>query len=161
MDMSAEYPAPLTPLGQQAEIIYQQGYEVYQQQHFDLAQPLMEQSLAMYREAQHMPGVLRALHVLGNIAFEQGQYSTARTFHEEVLENCRASHIMVGVASSLNNLGLVAERQAKYSESIAFLEESIRIYVEIGDESSAIAARSNLASVFRQQGIKQRGDREA
>src|SRR6187549_4142303 len=109
--MSNGYPEPTTPLGKQGDVIYQQGFETYQQKHFEQAQPLIENSLAIYREAQHMPGVLRALHLLGNIAFELSQYATARRVHLEVLEMCRAANIMIGVASSLNNLALVAEKE--------------------------------------------------
>jgi tetratricopeptide (TPR) repeat protein len=144
--MTDQYPIPTTPPGQQAETVYQQGFAAYQHKQFEQAQPLIEQSLGLYREAQHMPGVLRALHVLGNIAFELGQYEPARAIHEEVLALCRANNILVGVASSLNNLGLVAQREQKYAESRAYLEESIRIYEELGDETSANAARTNLAS---------------
>jgi len=152
--MSGAYPAPTSALGLQAEAIYQQGYSAYTQEQFEEAQQLIDQSLAMYCEAQHMPGVMRALHILGNIAFAQGQYANARTIHEEVLGICRTAQIMVGVASSLNNLGLVGEREDKYGESCTYLEESIRIYKEIGDEKSTQAARENLASVRQKQQIK-------
>jgi hypothetical protein len=94
---------------------------------------------------------LRALHVLGNIAFEQSQYTSARTLHEEVLAMCRAADIMIGVASSLNNLGLVAQQEEKYIESRNYFEESIRIYEKLGDETSANAARANLSSMSEQQ----------
>ena len=149
--MSNGYPEPTTPLGKQGDVIYQQGFETYEQKHFDQAQPLIENSLAIYREAQHMPGVLRALHLLGNIAFELSQYATARRVHLEVLEMCRAANIMVGVASSLNNLALVAEKEEKFTESYAYLEESIRVYEELGDETGATAARANLISMQERQ----------
>src|SRR5690349_14562619 len=107
----SEYPAPTTPEGQAAERIYQQGYALYEEKQFEQARPVIEQSLAMFRAAGHPPGMLRALHLLGNIAFEQQQYTAARGYHEDVLAMCRAAGIPVGVASSLNNLALVAERE--------------------------------------------------
>ena len=145
--MSSEYPTAPTPAGQEADRIYQQGYELYQQKHYDIAEPLITQSLALYRQVEHLPGILRALHILANIAFERGQYTTARSLHEQVLEMCRAAQIMVGVASSLNNLGLVAQQEGKYMEAIVYLEDSIRTYETIDDEAGANAARANLESL--------------
>jgi hypothetical protein len=66
--MTSQCPVPTTPPGEQAERLYQQGYEAYRQHHFSTARQLLEQSLPFYREAQHTPGVLRVLHILGNIA---------------------------------------------------------------------------------------------
>jgi tetratricopeptide (TPR) repeat protein len=149
--MTAEYPAPQTPAGQEAEAIYQQGYSLYEQQQFDTALPLIEQSLALYRQAQHPPGVLRALHLLANIGFEQKNYPSARKIHKEVLAMCRAAGIRVGEASTLNNLGLLAEREGNFAEGCACLEDSVRIYEEIGDEPGAAAARANLERIRTRQ----------
>jgi tetratricopeptide (TPR) repeat protein len=146
-----DYPAPTTPAGQAAEAIYQQGFDLYMAKNFAQALPLIETSLTGYREAQHMPGVLRALHVVGNIAFEQANYARARTIHEEVLAMCRAAGIQVGVASSLNNLAMVAQHEGKYAESRAYFEESIRLYEALGDQATADAVRVNLAALDEQE----------
>lgn len=149
--MTSEYPTSTTPLGQQAEILYQQGYEAYRQHQFGTARQLLEQSLPLYREAQHTPGVLRVLHVLGNIACEEGQYASARTLHQEVLATCRAMNFQAGVASSLNNLGLVAGQEGAFAEGCALLEESIQLYHALGQTQEATAAQANLESLRQRQ----------
>jgi hypothetical protein len=149
--MTSEYPAPTTPLGRQADILYQQGYEAYCQRQFGSARQLLEQSLLLYREAQHTPGMLRVLHILGNIACEEGQYIIARSLHEEVLAACRAMDFQEGIASSLNNLGLVAGKEQQFAEGHALLEESIRIYQSLGLTQEASAAQANLEALHQQQ----------
>jgi tetratricopeptide (TPR) repeat protein len=154
--MTTEYPAPTTLLGEQAEMLYQQGYEAYHQHQLSSARQLLEQSLPVYREAQHTPGVLRVLHVLGNIACEEGQYTTARALHEEVLAACRAMNFQEGIASSLNNLGLVAGKEGQFAEGCALVEESIQIYSTLGRTQEATAAQANLESLRQQQIIQAR-----
>jgi Tfp pilus assembly protein PilF len=149
--MTSQYPVPTTPLGEQAEMLCQQGYEAYCQHHFSTARQLLEQSLPLYREAQHTPGVLRVLHVLGNIACEEGEYPTAWTLHQEVLAACRAMNFQEGIASSLNNLGLVASKEGQFAEGCALLEESIQIYQALGKTQEATAVLANLESLRRQQ----------
>jgi len=141
-----------TPLGRQAETLYEQGYEAYLQRQFGDARTLVERSLTFFREAQHPPGILRALHILGSIACEEGQYATARTHHEEVLAACRAMNVQEGIASSLNNLGLVAGKEGRFSEGRALLEESLQIYHALGQTTEAMAVQANLESLGQQQG---------
>ena len=149
--MTSEYPAPTTPLGRQADMLYQQGYEAYSQHQFGTARHLLEQSLPLYREVQHTPGMLRVLHVLGNIAYEEDQYATARTLHEQVLVTCRTMKFPEGIASSLNNLGLVAGKEGQFAEGCALLEESLRIYQSLGRTQEATAAQANLEALHQQQ----------
>jgi predicted Zn-dependent protease len=144
--MTSHYPVPTTPLGEQAEMLYQQGYEAYRQHQWSTARQLLEQSPPLYHEAQHTPGMLRVLHILGNIACEEGQYPTARTLHEEVLAACRAMNFQEGIASSLNNLGLVAGKEGQLAEGCALLEESIQIYRALGQTQEATAAQANRDS---------------
>src|SRR5262245_42882715 len=114
--MTSGYPEATTPLGREAETFYQQGFDAYQQQQLVEARRLLEQSLFLFREAEHTPGILRSQHILGNIAFSEGQYAIARTLHEDVLAACRAMNFQAGIASSLNNLGLIAGKQGMFAE---------------------------------------------
>jgi Tfp pilus assembly protein PilF len=140
-----------TPLGRQAEALYQQGYEAYLKRQFGDARMLAERSLTIFREVQHQPGILRALHLLGNIACEQGQYATARTLHGEVLAACRAMNFQEGIASSLNNLGLVASKQGQYAQAGVLFEESLQIYQALGQMMEATAVRAHLEALLQQQ----------
>ena len=149
--MSGEYPTAPTPAGRQAETLYQQGYQAYLQRQFGEAKSLVERSLTIFREVEHHPGVLRALHILGNIASEEGQFETARTVHQEVLEACRAMNFQEGIASSLNNLGLVAGKQERFAEGCALLEESLQIYQALGQTTEATAVQANLEMLRQQQ----------
>jgi hypothetical protein len=149
--MTSHYPVPTTPPGEQAERLYQQGYEAYLQHHFNTARQLLEQSLPFYREAQHTPGVLRVLHILGNIACDEGEYPTARTLHQEVLAACRAMNFQEGIASSLNNLGLVAGKEKQFADGCALLEESLQLYQTLGKTQEATAVQANLESLRLQQ----------
>jgi Tfp pilus assembly protein PilF len=140
-----------TQLGRQAEVLYQQGYETYLQRQFGDARSLVERSLTIFRETQHQPGILRALHILGNIACEERQYATARTYHEEVLAACRAMNVQEGVASSLNNLGLVAGKEGRFSAGRTLLEESLEIYHALGQTTEAAAVQANIEALDQQQ----------
>jgi Tfp pilus assembly protein PilF len=147
--MTSEYPEVTTPLGRKAETLYQQGFDAYQQQQVVEARRLLEQSLSLFRQAEHTPGILRSQHILANIAFSEGQYILAQTLHEDVLAACRAMNFQEGIASSLNNLGLIAAKQGMIAEGCALLEDSIRIYEDLGHSQEATAARANLESLQR------------
>jgi tetratricopeptide (TPR) repeat protein len=149
--MITEYPMATTPLGHEAEALYQQGYKAYLQRQFGDAKMLVERSLAIFREAKHPPGILRALHILGNIACEEGQYETARALHEEVLAACREMNFQEGIASSLNNLGLVAGKEGQFVKGCALLEESFQIYQAMGQTTEANAVHANLEALRQQQ----------
>ncbi len=149
--MTSEYPAPTTPVGQSADALYQQGFEAYSHGQFGAARHLLEQSLPFYREAQHTPGLLRALHILGNIACEEGHYTTARTLHEEVLAACRAMDFQEGSPRpSITSVWSLA-RKANLLKPSPYLKEAIQIYHSLGRTQEATAAQANLEALRKQQ----------
>ncbi len=116
------------------------------------ARTLVEESVALYREAGDKLGIANSLSILGLITYAQGDYTAARTLHTESLALRRELGNKRGIATSLNNLGLVAYEQGDYAETQAMYAESVGLYRDLGDKGSMASALNNVGNVAYNQG---------
>lgn len=143
--------SPGTAAMRKAEVLFEDGVLAWQRGEYTTATSLLEQSLSLCREQGAQTGMLRSLHILGNVAYSQGDYAGAHARHHEVLQRCRELDLPEGIASSLNNLGLVAMRQRDYHTSQALLHESLRIYQDLAMEPNIVAVLHNLGTAAMHQ----------
>jgi tetratricopeptide (TPR) repeat protein len=134
-----------------AEVLFEDGVLAWQQGEYTTATALLEQSLSLCQDQGAQTGMLRSLHILGNVAYSQGNYAAAQARHQEVLQRCQEFDLPEGIASSLNNLGLVAMRQHDYQTSQTLLQESLRIYQDLAMEPNIVAVLHNLGTAAMQQ----------
>jgi non-specific serine/threonine protein kinase len=101
---------PTPPLAR-AKALGGAGTLAWQQGDYAAARVLLEESLALWREAGDERGIAAALHNLGLVAGASQDILTARALHEEGLAIARALGDRSGIAYALNNLGNVVSKQ--------------------------------------------------
>src|SRR5205807_5114549 len=69
----------------QAKALIVAAYLAFIQSDHDRAEPLFQESLALYRELEDQPGIAFALSLLGSVAWIKGHMVAARTMTEEAL----------------------------------------------------------------------------
>jgi predicted ATPase/DNA-binding SARP family transcriptional activator len=95
--------------------------------------PLVEESLALYRELGDKVGIANALNTLGNMARDQGDLATARVCYEQSLSLCRELDDRRGIAASLHNLGRVAHAKGDMAAARSLIEEAFSLFRTVGD----------------------------
>ncbi|HEX7737221.1 MAG TPA: LuxR C-terminal-related transcriptional regulator [Ktedonobacteraceae bacterium] len=72
------------------------------------AMPLVEESLALFRELSHQPGIAQALNIMGEIARYSGDDDYARHTYEECLGVCQQTGETRRINFMYNNLAFIA-----------------------------------------------------
>ena len=85
----------------------------------EAAQPLLEESLAIWQQLEHREGVAHALNHLGALAHARFEYDHARALLKEALDIRRSIGDERGMAVSLRNLGLLAATQRDFQTARA------------------------------------------
>jgi tetratricopeptide (TPR) repeat protein len=102
------------------------------------ARALLEESLAIYRELGHKPGVVDALAWLGNVERlqENPAVAAAQARYEEALVVARETGDPEKIGAMLALLGLVAVERADFRKARTLHEEALAIYQTIGERLS-------------------------
>jgi predicted ATPase len=111
-----------------------------------------QQAVDLARAAGDQPGVARALHDLGWVAWRQGDYKAARTLSNESLALHRQLGDEGGVAHALNNLGWVAHHQGDYAAAEAFHRQSLALREASADARAIGFSLVNLGWALVRQG---------
>jgi len=117
------------------------------QGHFDRAEALCEESLALYRELGDTVGIALALHLQADIAWGRGNLALARSEAEESLALFRELGDRGEVAYLLLHLAGLAIDRGEYATAHSMLEECLAIDREMEDASSIAEVLFNLARV--------------
>ena len=132
----------------QAKALIFAAYLAFIQSDYDRAEPLFQESLALYRELEDQHGIAFALSMLGSVAWTKGQMATARTLTEEALAISRRVDDMERAANSLFILGLVSASLGEYSRACALYEESVAVHRAAGMKRGIAHVLSQLAQVL-------------
>jgi len=103
------------------------------QNNYERATALYEESLALCRATKFQFGIAVNLWALGNIALLQSDLAKATALFEEGLALQRALGNQHGIGHVLNALGRTAQQQGKYQQAQALYEESLASYRELGN----------------------------
>ena len=123
------------------------GNLAFIQNDYEHAEPLLQQSLTLYRELDDQPGIAFALSMLGSVTWTKGNMAAARTLTEEALEIARKVDDMERVANSLFVLGLLFSSQGEYTQARALLEKSVATHRAMGNKRGIAHALSQLVQV--------------
>ena len=98
-----------------------------------LAQPLLEQALAWFKEQQIAPFQVVTLVHLGNVELGLGNIEQARSYHEEALTLARVINENWLISFALNNLGEVARTQGQFDHARKYYDECEELLRTTGD----------------------------
>lgn len=130
-----------------AEALRGAGLLTWDQGEYATARSLLEESLALSRQAGDQEGIANSLNNLGLVAQDQGHNAEARTFYEDSLAIRREIGDKRGISVSLNNLGKLACQQGRYAEARSLLEESLLLDEELGNRRGTATSLYNLGTV--------------
>ncbi len=132
----------------QAKALIVAGHLAFIQSDYDRAEPLLQESLALYRELEDQPGIAFALSMLGSVAWTKGHMVAARTLTEEALAISRQVDDMERAANSLFILGLLSSSQGEYARARALYEQSMAIHRALGNKRGIAQLLCQLAQVL-------------
>ena len=122
----------------------------------DEAVAVLEQSRALFREAEDWPGVALALWLLGHLARAQGDYGAARRAYEESAAVYRRLGNRNRAAGALGALGLTLLDDGDPEGARPLFEEALAIWREVGYENGVAGALRGLGEVARAAGDVER-----
>jgi predicted ATPase/class 3 adenylate cyclase len=108
------------------------GYIATAQTDVDRATTVLEESLALYRDAEDEAGIAEALLYLGRNARMRQDYQRAEQLEVESLMHFRRLRIAWGTALALLSLGDVALEQGLLEHSTAYLQEALALTQDTG-----------------------------
>jgi tetratricopeptide (TPR) repeat protein len=123
------------------------------------ARPLLEESLALFREIGDRAGTAEAQIGLAQVLQFQGDLPAARSLFEEVLTIARELGFIEDMASCLRGLGMVACGQEDYAAARSQLTEALAIFSELGAMWHISSCLTMLAWVAAMQRLPQQAAR--
>jgi predicted ATPase/PAS domain-containing protein len=138
------------PTPARAEALLGAGRLAIQQVDAPAAQPLLEESLAIFEKTNNNIGKARALDALGDIAFLQSDFSLARVRYSAAvafLYPLLGTKSRIYLAWSYNHLGLLAQAEGNFDEAYLLMRKSCAIFEEEQDEIGRGIALDNLGSL--------------
>jgi tetratricopeptide (TPR) repeat protein len=114
------------------------------------AAALAEEALARFGTRGDLDGRMRALNLLGVIAFEQGDLVEAEGYLAEALR--LASHLKDSLiaARACNNLASVIHLRGRPDEAIGLYRRALLSYQRLGDRRGTAETYHNLGLTYRQ-----------
>jgi tetratricopeptide (TPR) repeat protein len=112
----------------------------------------LEQSLAVFRDAQDVLGETQSLNELGNIHQALGENQKAETYYRQALPKQRRGGDRRQEAITLNNLAVVLGDQGQVQEAFETLQASLDLLREVGTPDEVGRALLNLGRFAKHLG---------
>ena len=116
---------------------------------------LAESALEIFRAHGDRDGRMRALNLLGVIAFERGRLQEAERALGVSLELARELDDSLMAARASNNLASVAQLGERPEVALSLYRSALVSYQRLGDRRGMAETHHNLGLVFRQMGRPQ------
>jgi tetratricopeptide (TPR) repeat protein len=114
-----------------------------------LASTLAEGALQRFRARADHDGRMRALNLLGAIAFEHGQLENAERAFGGALELARELEDTLMSAHASNNLASVAHLRTQPETALTLYRSALTSFLRVGDRHGTARTYHNLALAFR------------
>jgi tetratricopeptide (TPR) repeat protein len=112
---------------------------------------LAESALERFRARADTDGRMRAMNLLGAIAFEQGRLEEAERCFGEALELARTADDTRMEANASNNLASVAHLRNQSDIALSLYRTALLAYQRLGDRRGTAQTYHNLGIAFREQ----------
>jgi predicted ATPase/DNA-binding CsgD family transcriptional regulator len=128
------------------------GELALRQGNYTAAALLLEESVAVYRELKHTPGMAEALLNLGLVRAYQQHFAAARSLMEQSISLCQAEEDTWLLGHALDSLARLAWEQGDAEATRQLSEQGMRLGQESGETRAQISPRKLLAAVALAQG---------
>src|SRR5438270_5182938 len=142
----------VAPASVRAKALAASGGLAIEQGDLDAAQPLLDESLAIWHQLGDMAGTAHVLNHLGTLAMARFEYDASRALLRDALEMRRAINDERGVAVSLRNLGLLAALQRDFQTARTLYEEALPLARRLGEKRISATITQGLSLVVFEDG---------
>ncbi|NEQ66763.1 MAG: CHAT domain-containing protein [Symploca sp. SIO2D2] len=132
----------------EADRLFEQGEQQYDNSQFQAAIQSWQQTLSIYQEIGDRQGEAKSRNNLGIAYYLLGEYQKAIDFHQLSLEIAREIGYRRVEADSLNNLGNAYYSLGEYQKAIDFHQLSLEIEREIGNHRGEADSLGNLGLAY-------------
>jgi len=146
------------PVSVRAKALVGAGRLVAEQGDLERGTALLEEGVALFREAGPKGGLADALDNLGIAQYNTGAFERAEALYEESVGLFREAGDGWGVAECLNNLAIMRSLRGEADQEIALHEESLKIRRELGDKRGIAMSLHNLAECALEGGDYERAE---
>lgn len=97
------------------------------------ALPIVEESLALFRDLEHQPGMAQALNIIGEIARFNGDDDCAKRAYEECLTLCQQTGERRRIIFMYSNLAFIAVHEGNVARARALGRHGLSLARDMGD----------------------------
>lgn len=123
------------------------------------AMPVMEESLELFRDLHHLPGIAQALNIVGEITRFHGDVHRAKRAYEECLAVCQQTGERRRVIFMYENLAFLAMQEGDPTHATVFSRQGLELAHEMGARLEMGKALAILAGALGQLGQPHRAIR--
>jgi predicted ATPase/DNA-binding CsgD family transcriptional regulator len=109
------------------------------------AMPILEESLARFRDLHHLPGVAQALNIMGELARFHGDSARARSAYEECLAVCQQTGERRRIVFIFDNLALLAAHDGDFEHTKALARQGLQLAHDMNNRLEVAKALQILA----------------
>jgi tetratricopeptide (TPR) repeat protein len=115
-------------LGDQFQMAWALAFQGYtMQQEPEAAMAIAEESLALFREMNHLPGIAQALNIIGELARISGDDERARRAYEECLAVCRQTGEALRLCYNYVNLAYIAQHEGDHERALDLVRQALQL----------------------------------
>ncbi|NLE59970.1 MAG: tetratricopeptide repeat protein, partial [Planctomycetes bacterium] len=118
------------------------------QQGPEAAQPVARESLALFRELDHQPGIAQALNIIGVIANQAGEDAVAKSAFHECLRVCQHKGEARRIGYMLHNLAYTAQHEGDCQLALDYGRQATQLARQRNDIYDLAAALHSLAGAW-------------
>ncbi len=110
--------------------------------------PIVEESLALFRELKHLPGMAQALNIMGEIARFNGEDDRARRAYEECLAVSRQTGERRRIVFIFANLAYIAVHSGDLARARELACQGLRVAQDMGNRLLMTTTLTTLAGAI-------------
>ncbi|MCI0710682.1 MAG: LuxR C-terminal-related transcriptional regulator [Chloroflexi bacterium] len=125
----------------------------------EVAMPLAEEGLALFRMLNHQPGIAQGLNIIGEISRVNGDDERAKQVYEECLLVCQQTGEVRRICYMCYNLAYIAQHAGEHEQAIEWGYRGLHLACDRDDKHEMANALAVLAGSFGPIGQPQRAAR--
>ena len=114
----------------------------------EVAIPLAEEGLALFRELNYLPGVAQNLNIIGEIARNSGDDERAKRAYEECLVVCRQTGEVRRIGFMYWNLSYIAQHEGNHERALELGRQALQLACDRQNRTDMVFGLVGIAISF-------------